>query len=231
MSEPTWELLGGPGVIGGPIDYIGAWAAGTQYQPGQVVRYGGVDYLAVNPSLGQTPPPAGGFFGAYGTTLPASPVDGQEAILVDSITNPTYQWRFRYNAGSSSAYKWEFVGGAPQLKSSVTIDSVTGGGAWIDDARVTYTGLRAGEYLATYEVYWNAIPATGQNSIGCSGTAGNVAPSSDTVRSFQGTLTLMSVTASARLTITTTLYAKLFAAGTGGQIAFRSFSVLPVRVS
>src|SRR6516164_9624771 len=47
----------------------------------------------------------------YGTTLPASPVDGQEAILVDSITNPTYQWRLRYNAGSTSAYKWEFVGG------------------------------------------------------------------------------------------------------------------------
>jgi hypothetical protein len=50
---------------------------------------------------------------AYGTSLPGSPVDGQEAILVDSTTNPSYQWRFRYNAGSSSAYKWEFVGGAP----------------------------------------------------------------------------------------------------------------------
>jgi hypothetical protein len=58
MSEPTWELLGGGGVVGGPIDYVGAWAAGTTYQPGQVVRYGGVDYLAVNPSLGQTPPVA-----------------------------------------------------------------------------------------------------------------------------------------------------------------------------
>jgi hypothetical protein len=47
----------------------------------------------------------------YGTTLPAGPVDGQEAILVDSLTNPTYQWRFRYNAGSALAYKWEFIGG------------------------------------------------------------------------------------------------------------------------
>jgi hypothetical protein len=57
MSEPTWELLGGGGVVGGPIDYVGDWAAGTAYQPGQVVRYQGVDYLAVNPSLGQVPPP------------------------------------------------------------------------------------------------------------------------------------------------------------------------------
>lgn len=56
MSEPNWELLGGGGVIGGPVDYVGAWAAGTTYQPGQVVRYNGVDYIAVNPSIGQTPP-------------------------------------------------------------------------------------------------------------------------------------------------------------------------------
>ena len=42
MSEPTWELLGGGGVVGGPIDYVGDWAAGTQYQPGQVVRYSGL---------------------------------------------------------------------------------------------------------------------------------------------------------------------------------------------
>lgn len=49
----------------------------------------------------------------YGTTLPGSPTDGQEAVLVDSVTNPTYQWRFRYNAGSLNTDKWEFVGGSP----------------------------------------------------------------------------------------------------------------------
>jgi hypothetical protein len=48
----------------------------------------------------------------YGTTLPASPADGQEAILVDSLTAPTYQWRFRYNAARATN-KWEFIGGAP----------------------------------------------------------------------------------------------------------------------
>ena len=30
---------------------------------------------------------------AYGTTLPASPLNGDEAVLVDSVTNPSYQWR------------------------------------------------------------------------------------------------------------------------------------------
>lgn len=57
MSEPTWELLGGGGVLGpAGIDYVGDWVAGTTYQPGQIVRYAGVDYIAVNPSIGQTPP-------------------------------------------------------------------------------------------------------------------------------------------------------------------------------
>ena len=60
---------------------------------------------------GQQGPPGFASPPTYATTLPASPVDGQEAILVDNVTNPTYQWRFRWNAGSSSAYKWEFVGG------------------------------------------------------------------------------------------------------------------------
>ena len=44
--------------------------------------------------------------------MPTSPGDGQEAILVDSVINPTYQWHFRYNSNNASAYKWEFVGGA-----------------------------------------------------------------------------------------------------------------------
>ena len=49
---------------------------------------------------------------SYATTLPAG-VDGQRVTLVDSVTNPSYQWEFRFNAQSTSAYKWEFVGGSP----------------------------------------------------------------------------------------------------------------------
>jgi len=48
----------------------------------------------------------------YGTTLPASPVDGQQAILVDSLSAPTYQWAFRWNAGSTWPDKWEYIGGS-----------------------------------------------------------------------------------------------------------------------
>jgi hypothetical protein len=126
MSEPTWELLGGGGVIGGPIDYVGDWVAGTPYVPGQIVRYNGVDYLAVNPSTGQTPPWQSSLSKvSFGTTLPSNPVDGQEAILVDSITSPTYQWRFRYNAQSTSSAKWEFIGGSPKIVASESRDTTT----------------------------------------------------------------------------------------------------------
>lgn len=52
MSEPYWIALGAAGAV----DYKGDWAAGTQYLSGDVARLNGIDYLAVNPSLGQTPP-------------------------------------------------------------------------------------------------------------------------------------------------------------------------------
>ena len=62
---------------------------------------------------GPTGPPGPAGSAGYGTNLPASPANGDEFILVDSLTAATFQWRLRYNA-SAGAYKWEFVGGAPQ---------------------------------------------------------------------------------------------------------------------
>jgi len=44
------------------------------------------------------------------TALPGSPTDGQEVILVDSLTAPTYSWHLRYVAAKASN-RWLFVGG------------------------------------------------------------------------------------------------------------------------
>lgn len=52
------------------------------------------------------------------TSLPTSPVDGQIVNYLADATNGVV-WRLRYRSGSSSAYKWEFIGGAP-LSSEVT---------------------------------------------------------------------------------------------------------------
>jgi hypothetical protein len=56
-----------------------------------------------------------------------------EAVLVDSVSNPTYQWRFRYNAGSSSAYKWEYVGGAAAFNEVTAQEARPGGGTTYAD--------------------------------------------------------------------------------------------------
>jgi|SRR5215831_3310189 len=79
----------------------------------------------------------------YGTSLPASPYDGQEAVLVDSTSAPNYQWRFRYNAGSSNAQKWEFVGGAPWLGLTTTAVGLPGSWANVGPA---FTPPRTGLY-------------------------------------------------------------------------------------
>jgi hypothetical protein len=46
----------------------------------------------------------------YGVSMPGIPVDGQEHILVDDVSAPTWNWRCRYNASATSIYKWEVIG-------------------------------------------------------------------------------------------------------------------------
>jgi len=84
----------------------------------------------------------------YDTTLPANPSNGQEAILTDSVTNPTYTWRLRYNAGSSSAYKWEFIGGSPLYTSTGTVSAAIGVvNTWKDITGTDIVVPRNGEYF------------------------------------------------------------------------------------
>jgi len=64
---------------------------------------------------------------AIGTVLPASPVDGQEFILTDSLTAPTFTWHLRYMAAKASN-KWVFVGGSPLSKWVGTSESTTTAG-------------------------------------------------------------------------------------------------------
>lgn len=56
------------------------------------------------------------------SSLPASPVDGQECCYVADATNGVL-WHLCYNAASASAYKWEFVGGSPLLAESYALVS------------------------------------------------------------------------------------------------------------
>lgn len=104
MSEPYWTPLGGQ-----PVDWEGTYNPATQYAPGDVVVYNGVNYLAVNPSLGVVPPPNLAV-PSIGTTLPAAAADGAEFTLVDSLTAPTFAWKFVYFSGRASN-KWVAISG------------------------------------------------------------------------------------------------------------------------
>jgi hypothetical protein len=95
---------------------------------------------------------------AYGTTVPkittstlaggppASPQDGDIWIATAVDANGT-RWAFQYNAGSASAFKWEFIGGFPQAVSPV--GSITTASATPVDLTggPTLTLARAGDYM------------------------------------------------------------------------------------
>lgn len=82
------------------------------------------------------------------TSLPSSPVDGQVIDYVADSTNGVV-WRFRYRSASSSAYKWEFVGGAPLDSYVATQQSTSAVGATVGLGGPSVTVPFAGDYIVT----------------------------------------------------------------------------------
>ena len=156
------------GGAGGGLDWEGAYAPATPYVKGDVVTYGGVVYGAVNDSTGQTPPAANQIPQTFTpiplvTTLPSSPFDGQEVILTDSLTAPTYTWRFRYVAAKASN-KWVFVGGAPIL-SAVDAAETTNSAVYValTTPGPSITVPVAGDYLVTVASLQDKSGSTANN--------------------------------------------------------------------
>ena len=110
----------------------------------------------------------------YGTTLPAAPYDKQLAILVDSITVPTYQWMFRYNSGSSNTDKWEFIGGPPG-QHAVTASESTASTTYVNLTTTgpTFTIPRAGKYIVQTrtQTYNNTSSTTNWHTVKVGGAA------------------------------------------------------------
>lgn len=172
---PLWDLNGGVN-----LNYRGAYVAATQYIDGDIVILNGIAYMCVRPTL--NPPavwPMAPGVTAYGTSLPASPYDGQEAVLVDSVTNSSYTWRFRYNAQSTSAYKWEFVGGNAWQAIPATSGETTSSlhPVLVDLASgPSLIAPRAGDYFAEFSLHASNNTAGQQYGAGPAfGSAGAVA--------------------------------------------------------
>jgi hypothetical protein len=93
--------------------------------------------------------------------LPAAPVDGQVAYLALAGGGA---WAFRWNAGSASAYKWEFCGGPPlyaDQSAALNIASSTAS-VWVDDAgQPALTVPRAGEFVVQLGATFSVTSAGG----------------------------------------------------------------------
>lgn len=86
------------------------------------------------------------------TTLPGSPVDGQEIYYQADVTNGVV-WHLRYRAGAST-YKWECLGGA-RLRAGVTASN-----AWTSPAAFAWQNAPGGPAVTLplageYELDWN----------------------------------------------------------------------------
>lgn len=57
------------------------------------------------------------------STLPLTPVDGDEVIFQDAGWTDGAAWHLRYNAGSASPYKWEFIGGSDRYVNVLTAET------------------------------------------------------------------------------------------------------------
>ena len=108
-----------------------------------------------NPTLAKGP--------TYETSLPSSPIDGQEIYYAANATDGVI-WHLRYRSGSSSSYKWEFVGGSPLMTQGTANDSTrTAGGGYgtITGACAAITLPLAGDYQITMSTYSRNTASSG----------------------------------------------------------------------
>lgn len=171
-----------------------------------------------------------------GTTLPASPVDGQEYILVDSLTAPTYQWHFRYVPSITDAYKWVFIGGAELYAETTGTDTTTSGTVANLVNGPTLTVPRAGHWIIEADAVVSNTIADGQTFLSVGDQA--VATSQVITNSFGQTAvasrwsTVHVEGRGSGLAATTVLALKAWGTG-GGTMSYqlRRITIKPVRVS
>jgi len=186
--------------------------------------------LSVIPAASQGPPGPGGTV-ERGTSLPPSPVDGQEYDYVADATNGVI-WHLRYRAASASAYKWEFVGGA-SLYAAVAASETTASGTYVDLTTVgpAVTLPLAGDYDIEHGA---TLGASGTCYLSMSYAIGaTAAVDADNVETSMGTSSAAAVARQARktaLAAATALTAKYRISGTGPSFSKRWLRVRPVRV-
>lgn len=78
-----------------------------------------------------------------------TPIDGDEVYLIADAANGVV-WHLRYNAGSASSYKWEYLGGGEMNARVLASETTTA--TWVDLTTVgpQIVVPRAGDYFCMY---------------------------------------------------------------------------------
>lgn len=84
--------------------------------------------------------------GAFSVGPPSNPRDTDIWVATNVDGNGT-RWQFQYNASSSSANKWEFIGGPPIVLEQDTFGSWTVS-AWAIFGATLWSVIRSGDYLS-----------------------------------------------------------------------------------
>jgi hypothetical protein len=170
----------------------------------------------------------------YGTALPGSPTDGREYILVDSLTAPTYQWHFRYNAGATGPYKWEYIGGTPAYSAVATSEAVGTASAWVNLATQgpLFTLPRAGDYEVEAWAYGSIAAAPSEVRMGVSDN-GDQTPAPYATFSASNAWTTALAYAQLKLgrAANDVLKMRYFGTNAGNALASRLLRVRPLRVA
>lgn len=170
----------------------------------------------------------GSTISTFSSGPPLSPSDGDIwfATNVDAIGT---RWQFQYNAGSSSTYKWEFVGGASTPLFRGSTDSIVSNNVITADTNLgTLTAQRPGEYFTIVNFWIFATPPTNvqifylHNGL----NAGNWGATTST-----GTVVLQGTYISCTAGSDTIGVGILCNSATGVQCGPRSLQVIPRRVS
>jgi hypothetical protein len=96
------------------------------------------------------------------TTLPVSPVDGQEIYFLVSDLGDVVSgiWHLRYRATSMQPYKWEFAGGEPMFRELDGSVAGTTTNVWTGRDGPTLTVPLAGVYEVSWGAQMTGIPTT-----------------------------------------------------------------------
>lgn len=162
----------------------------------------------------------GALLAAVVTSLPSSPVNGQVIHYLADATLGIV-WQLRYRQASSSAYKWEFIGGGP-LSGTIDGSWTLSTGTATDPALSTLIPL-AGDYAVGYGV--TANHSAGTLTVG-------VGQASSLIDMFIDTLAYTPISREARLTLVASAALKIFATmgSATGALYRRWLRATPIRV-